>query len=301
MRVALITPASRPHSQALCAAIAAEHELVAVLQPQAATRSRAARVRQVRSEVERLGLAGEALRLLGVAPGPVRGWDVRADEDRALARAFPHADRDFGAKAAAVTEAVADVNAPESVERLRALRTDVVCCLGGPIYRPALIGAVPLMLNWHSGVSPLYNGTSTIAFAFANGHLRLCGGTLMRMSAAVDGGDVLAHALPAIEPGDTPGSLFARTVTAAIDAYLAVLRHLAAGGTVTGAPQGEPLFYLRASDWTVAHGHRVRRLVARDAAADAARAGRTETYWDAPDAAAAAARVREVLAPEVGL
>lgn len=301
MRIALITPAARPHSRALCAAVAARHELVAVLQPQATPRSRAARVRQVRTEVERLGVTAEALRLLGAAPDPVGGWDVRADEDRALAQAFPHADRDFGERAAAVTEAVADVNAPASVERLRALRPDVVCCLGGPIYRPALIGSVPLMLNWHSGVSPLYNGASTIAFAFANGHLRLCGGTLMRMSAAVDGGDVLAHALPAIEPGDTPGSLFARTVAAGIEAYLAVLDHLTAGGTATGAPQGEPLFYLRSSDWTVAHGHRVRRLVARDAAAGAARAGRLETYWDAPDAAAATARVREVLAPEVGL
>ena len=60
------------------------------------------------------------------------------------------------------------------------------------------------MLNFHSGVSPLYNGSATILFAFANGHVHLCGGTLMTMSPVVDGGDVLAHFLPAIEAETHP-------------------------------------------------------------------------------------------------
>ena len=126
-----------------------------------------------------------------------------------------------------------------------------MCCLGGPIYRPPLVAAVPLMLNFHSGVSPLYNGASTVAFAYANGHLRLCGGTLMTLSRRVNGGDILAHVLPAIEPGDTPGTLFARTVAGGIEAYLRALRDLARGEQLTGAPQDGRLFYVRSSDWTL--------------------------------------------------
>jgi hypothetical protein len=157
------------------------------------------------------------------------------------------------------------------------------------------------MLNHHAGLSPLYNGAQTIAFPFANGHPRLCGGTLMTMSAAVDGGDILAHVLPEIRSGDTPGAIFARTVRGGIGAYAELLRHLDAGGRLSGAPQPPPLFYVRASDWTLSHGHRVRRLVAADAGADAARPARVARYWDSEDRDAARARVRETLAPLVGL
>jgi folate-dependent phosphoribosylglycinamide formyltransferase PurN len=301
MHVAVITPNGKPHSRALCAAIADEHELVGVLHPVPPARSRGQRVAQLRAEARRLGPVQEVVRLLATSRSPLRGWDLHADEAVALARAFPDADARYAERAAAVAERVEDINGPAAIARLRELEPDVVCCLGGPIYRPALIASVPRMLNFHSGVSPLYNGASTIAFAFANGHLRLCGGTLMTMSPAVDGGDILAHVLPAIEPGDTPGTLFARTVAAGIDAYLAVLRHLAAGGELTGAPQDGPLFYVRSSDWTVLHGHRVRRLVADDAAAASARERRIAPYWDAESRDEAAARVRATLAPLVGL
>jgi methionyl-tRNA formyltransferase len=301
MRVVVITPSGKPHSRALCAAIAEEHELVAVLHPQPRMRSRAERVAQLRAEVRRVGPMQEVVRLLATSRSPLRGWDLRGDEEAALARTFPYAGERYKRRAAHLAEPVDDINGATAIARLRVLEPDVVCCLGGPIYRPPLIASVPLMLNFHSGVSPLYNGASTVAFAFANGHLRLCGGTLMTMSPEVDGGDILAHVLPEIGPGDTPGTLFARTVAGGIDAYLGVLRHLAAGGKPTGAPQDGPLFYVRSSDWTVLHGHRVRRLVASDAGAAGARERRIASYWDAASPAEAAARVRATLAPLVGL
>ena len=36
----------------------------------------------------------------------------------------------------------------------------------------------------------------TISFAFANGHISLCGGTLMIINEKVDGGHILAHLPP---------------------------------------------------------------------------------------------------------
>ena len=150
----------------------------------------------------RLGARAAARLGRGAARGP------------ALDAVFNGAAGEYDERAAAVAIAVDDVNSAATIEHLRSLQPDVVVCLGGPIYREALIEAVPLMVNFHSGISPLYNGTSTIAFAFANGHPHLCGGTLMLMSTAVDGGDILAHYLPSIEPDDDPASLFAKTVRA---------------------------------------------------------------------------------------
>jgi folate-dependent phosphoribosylglycinamide formyltransferase PurN len=301
MRVAVITPAGAPHSRALCAAIADSQQLVGVLHPVSHRRPRSAKLEQLRAEARRLGPFEEVLRLLALPRSPVRGWDLEADEAAALAGTFPDADARYAARAAAAAEAVEDVNGPEAIARLQAMTPDVVCCLGGPIYRAPLIESVPMMLNFHSGVSPLYNGASTVAQAFANGHLQLCGGTLMTMSPLVDGGDVLGHVLPAIEPGDTPGKLFARTVAGAIEAYVAVLEHRAAGGELKGVPQPAPLFYVRSSDWTALQGQRVKRLVRQDAARRFARDGRIAQYWDALTRDEAAARLRETLAPLVGL
>jgi folate-dependent phosphoribosylglycinamide formyltransferase PurN len=301
LRVAVITPSAAPHSRSLCAVIAERHELVGVLHPARSAPTRAKRLRQLRAELRRLGPLEESLRVLGTSRSPLRGWDLRQDTGAALADAFPDANARYEQRVAAVAEPVEDVNGPAAIARLKALSPDVVCCLGGPIYRAPLIASVPLMLNFHSGVSPIYNGADTIAQAFANGHLALCGGTLMTMSPTVDGGDVLGHVLPAIASGDTPGRLFARTAAGAIDAYLAALDHLDGGRSLAGVPQPPPLFYLRASDWTAVHGHRVRRLVARDAAADAVRDGRIASYWDAGDRDEAARRLRDTLAPLVGL
>ena len=301
MRVAVITPFAAPHSRSLAAAIAGEHELVGVLHPAPAPRSRRRRLDQLRAELRRLGPLEETLRLLATSRSPLRGWDLAADRADALAATFPDADARYEAVVADRAEQVTDINSPEAIERLKRLSPEVVCCLGGPIYRAPLIGSVPLMLNFHSGVSPIYNGAETIGQAFANGHIPLCGGTLMTMSPTVDGGDVLAHVLPAIRSGDTPGSLFARTAAGAIEAYLVALHHLEGGGRLSGIKQPKPLFYVRASDWTAVQGQRVRRLVEQDAAAVNAREQRIVSYWEARDADEAARLLRSTLAPLVGL
>ncbi|NJO34095.1 MAG: hypothetical protein HC869_14095 [Rhodospirillales bacterium] len=102
----------------------------------------------------------------------------------------------------------------------------------------------PLILNFHSGISPIYNGSSTISFAFANGHPHLCGGTLMKMNAAVDGGEILAHYLPSVAAKDSPASLFMKTVGGAATLYERILDTCAAGLPLRSIPQPPPLFLL---------------------------------------------------------
>src|SRR5919201_1105973 len=108
-----------------------------------------------------------------------------------------------------------------------------------------------------------------------------CGGTLMVMSSAVDGGDILAHYLPSIVADDDPATLFAKTVRGAADAADAFLSHLESGAAFAGSPQPPPLFYYRGADWTIAHGQRVRRALERGIAPEHLRAERLERYWDA--------------------
>jgi methionyl-tRNA formyltransferase len=293
MKVAVITPAGSAHGQHLCAEIAARHDLVGVLHPEPRPGGGArAKLERVRREAASFGVPYELLRLAASAPGGVGGW--RQGAGARTESLFPDAASRYAELVAPVARSVPDVNAPEAVEWLAGLGADVGLCLGGPIYRAPLIEAVPLMLNFHSGVSPLYNGTSTIAFAFANGHAHLCGGTLMVMSPEVDGGDILGHYLPAVERDDDPGTLFAKTVRGAAEIALRFL------GRETEAfarcPQPPTLFYYRGSDWTVDQGQRVRRRLADGVPEDQLRSQpRIEAYWEAQDDEAAARQVRDAL------
>jgi methionyl-tRNA formyltransferase len=284
MKVAVITPAGSAHGQHLCAEIAAAHELVGVLHPE--PRPGKSKIERVRREAAAFGVPYELLRL--AASSPVGGWKqgAGASTDSFFPGAVP--------PPAAVTRSFADVNSSDAVSWLGSLGADVGICLGGPIYRASLIESVPLMLNFHSGVSPLYNGTSTIAFAFANGHANLCGGTLMVMSPEVDGGDILGHYLPAVEHGDDPGTLFAKTVRGAAEIVLRFLDR--EPEAFARCPQPPALFYYRGSDWTVDQGQRVRRRLADGVPDDQLRPSpRIEAYWEAQDDEAAARKVRDAL------
>lgn len=286
MKVAVVTPAGSAHGQHLCAEIASRHELVGVLHP-APSGGSSSKLSRVRREVAAFGLPYELLRL--AASGPGGGWKQGAGASTGAF--FPGA----APPDPSVTRSFADVNSAEAVAWLGSLGADVAMCLGGPIYRAPLIESVPLMLNFHSGVSPLYNGTSTIAFAFANGHAHLCGGTLMVMSPAVDGGDILGHFLPAVARDDDPGTLFAKTVRGAAEIALRFLDGDVASGFAR-CPQPPALFYYRGSDWTVDQGQRVRRRLGDGVPDDQLRdSARIEAYWEAESDAAAADRVRLVL------
>jgi folate-dependent phosphoribosylglycinamide formyltransferase PurN len=175
-----------------------------------------------------------------------------------------------------------EVNAAEGVALIRRLRPDVVLCMGGPVYRAPLIDACQLMLNFHAGLSPFYNGADSIDFAFANGHPHLCGGTAMVMSEVVDGGDILAHVLPEIQRVDTPATLAAKTVREAPSVFAQILSHLEGGGSLTALPQPPPLFYTRGFEWTVVHDGAVRRHIEDGTVGRHVRPARVIEYWREP-------------------
>lgn len=294
MRVAIITPEQPLHHQHFCAYLACRHEVVGVVHPNGHAPSN--RLGRLRRELRDYGAGHEVLRTLATVPGPLRGWDHRGATGPALNARFNGAAAEYRALAAPVARTVDDVNGAEAIEHISSLGADVVVCLGGPIYRRPLVEAVPLMVNFHSGISPLYNGASTIAFAYANGHPQLCGGTLMVMSQVVDGGDILAHYMPSIERDDDPATLFAKTVGGAAALTDAFLSRLEEDTTFAACPQAPPLFYYRGADWTIYHGQRVRRALRRGVADEHLRPERVEPYWNAADTEDARRLVNATLA-----
>lgn len=282
MRVVIVTGES-PHHQQLCVGLCARHDVVGIVHPMA---SRASRFRRLRKRARDYGLAYVALSTAANGPGWLTGWAMNRELDREARTRFDSARAAYADLPESLFFRRVDVrtSGPRLLERLR---PDVVVVLGGPVYPREFIQAAPLVLNFHSGLSPLYNGTATIQFAFANGHPHLCGGTLMVMNPVIDGGAILGHFLPEIVSGDTPARLFMKTVTGATQMYDDFLTHLASKEPYSSVEQTAPLFHYQGLHWTLYQTLLTRRGIATDVAGRHVRSESTIDYWRQPDGAAA--------------
>jgi len=292
VRVVIVT-GTKPHHKSLCAEIGKAFDLVGIIHP-ADKSGGYTHGRRLLRAAKRHGWPLAFLHMLGrIAPSHALWIDASpvASVDR-LSKGVA----DYGRIPRSLIHDAQNVRDPATTAVLRSLRADVIVCLGGPVYPASFIQAAPLVLNYHSGISPLYNGTSSIAFAFANGHPHLCGGTLMRMSTTIDGGNVLAHYLPSIEPGDTPSSLFEKTVTAAPRVYSRILEALANGGTdLPCVRQPPPLFSTLAIHFGWYQTAKITQYVRTDLAARFRRNESILEYWAERDEEAATAAFRSAL------
>jgi methionyl-tRNA formyltransferase len=122
------------------------------------------------------------------------------------------------------------VNTPEGVAGVQALRPEllVVAAYGQILSRDVL--AVPPHggINVHASLLPKYRGAAPVAWAIYNGE-RQTGVTIIRMSVALDAGEMLAQEAVDIGPHETAGELEARLAQLGAAMAVAVIEQLAAG------------------------------------------------------------------------
>ena len=283
MRLVIVT-GTRPHHKHLCAVLAAKFDVAAIIHPGVERRSPIEIARRLIRQTNRDGMMITGLYGLEKAISrlsPKSGNPAAAVD-------FSDGVREYEALQQRLIHAQADVRSQKAENLVRSVKPDVTVCLGGPLYPQSFVNASPLTLNYHSGISPIYNGSASIQFAFANGHPHLCGGTLMIMSGAVDGGNILGHYLSPIEAGDSPESLFGKTVSGASKMYVSLLEHLERiGSRLISVPQPRPLFYTRGADFNWSHRQMIRRNLRNNICARYARSEAIIEYWRENDTAAA--------------
>jgi methionyl-tRNA formyltransferase len=101
-----------------------------------------------------------------------------------------------------------DVNAAESLERIRAIGPDLlVTAAYGQILSGDLL-SIPRLggINLHGSVLPSYRGASPVARAIQNGDAAT-GVTIIRMTPRIDAGGIIAIARTEIGPDETAGEL----------------------------------------------------------------------------------------------
>lgn len=104
-----------------------------------------------------------------------------------------------------------DVNAAQTVERLRALDADVyIVCAFGQILRQRVLDLPRRgFLNVHASLLPRHRGAAPIAAAILAGDA-VTGVTVMEVVLALDAGPIVAQAEEPISPFDTTGTLSER-------------------------------------------------------------------------------------------
>lgn len=108
-------------------------------------------------------------------------------------------------------EAVADVNAPEFLERLCALHVDLVISVACPqIFRRQLLSLPRLgCINVHSGPLPRYRGMLPTFWVLYH-HEPATAVTVHRMNARLDDGPIILQEPVPIVPGETQAGLMER-------------------------------------------------------------------------------------------
>jgi methionyl-tRNA formyltransferase len=212
------------------------------------------------------------------------GWNKSTALRAASAALIPDADNEYEARCSKIAVHIPDINGSEGISALSRTRADVLLSFGGPIYNSQVIASSPLALNYHTGISPFYNGTGSMYFAFANGHIRLCGGTLMKLAPRVDSGDIMAHFSPEIEASDDPATLFVKSVVGGTNLCNRFIKR--AAGEFTALPQGRPVFSFRGRDWTVAQPRAISRIISHGKVAGFTGPAKISEYWCLPQSEA---------------
>ncbi|MGD2109046.1 MAG: formyl transferase [Phycisphaerae bacterium] len=141
-----------------------------------------------------------------------------------------------------------ELNAPSTLELLRAAEVDTVLVYGTNLVKAPLIDFAPgRTINMHLGLSPYYRGTATNFYPLLNEEPEYVGATIHLLDDGIDSGPIFRHARPTIVADDMPHTIGCKAIIAGIDAMISVLHELDRG-ELTPVPQWKvpsPRLYLR--------------------------------------------------------
>jgi methionyl-tRNA formyltransferase len=180
--------------------------------------------------------AEPTLESLLAGPDPVVGVFTQPDRDggvkRGSTRQVGRGMKEIAAEKGVPVFQPESVNSPEGIAALRNLAPDLlVVAAYGQILSKEVLG-IPTQgaINVHGSLLPKYRGAAPIAHAILNGETET-GVTIIRMSAGLDAGDMLAKA--AVPIGDeTAGELEAKLAPLGAKLALETIAHLKAGPIV---------------------------------------------------------------------
>jgi len=176
--------------------------------------------------------AAESLRALAAAGASIRAVVTRPDRPRGRGRKVaPPAVKEAALELGLPCLQPEDVNAPEFVAQLRALRPDLLVVVAfGAILRAPLLELAPRgCLNLHFSLLPELRGAAPVEWAILRGYAET-GVSTMFMNEAVDAGDVILTRSTPIGADETGGELRRRLSALGAGLLVETVRFFADGG-----------------------------------------------------------------------
>jgi methionyl-tRNA formyltransferase len=177
----------------------------------------------------------------GLVVGLVTQPDRPTGERRGSTRQTGRGMKEIAQAAGVPVAQPESINTPDGVELLRSLRPDLlVVAAYGQILSKDVLAVPPLGgINVHASLLPKYRGAAPVAWAIWKGETQT-GVTIIRMSAGLDAGDMLAQEAIDILPDETAGELEARLAPLGARLAMSVVENLEQG-PVEGVKQDPAL------------------------------------------------------------
>ncbi len=132
----------------------------------------------------------------------------------------------------------AAVNSAETLGFIRDARPDAALVFGTQLLDDALRSALPACtINLHLGLSPRYRGAATLFWPFYFLEPAWAGATFHFLTAQADAGDIVHQVCPKLERADGIHDVGCRTVLAAADAAVRLLRRYQVHGRLEASAQ----------------------------------------------------------------
>ena len=125
--------------------------------------------------------------------------------------------------------------------------------MGGEIARSNFIKSSNICtLNFHSGLSPFFNGNNSLLNTYRKKNLSYIGGTLMIMSPKIDHGNILSHYLTPISLKDKRYDLYMKTIKGSVKLYQHFLNKTESSKSFPkGVKQMHEFNYYKNIDWNI--------------------------------------------------
>ncbi len=148
---------------------------------------------------------------------------------------------------------VKTINSISSVNLIKNNKIDIICFLGGEIAKSTFINSAKVCtLNYHSGLSPFFNGNNALINTYRKENLNFIGGTLMIMNSKIDLGNILSHYLTPINKNDKIYDLFMNTIKGSVHLYQNFLDKVKFSKAIPkGIKQLHKFNYYKNIDWTI--------------------------------------------------
>lgn len=147
-----------------------------------------------------------------------------------------------------------ELNSEITKKWLASLKGQIVLTYGiHKLYNQMLNDLPNYAWNIHGGLSPWFRGNATLFWPFYFLKPNWAGMTIHNLTSKIDGGDIIHHSVPMLEPGDGIHDVACKAVKQVAKDIIMLLQILHEGGTIQTTPQKSSGKLFTSADWLPQH------------------------------------------------